>query len=125
MNKTNMLKWIEALESGKYGQGTGLLRSQGDRFCCLGVACDIAGPSVGGEWWADHKNEWSFFVGAVADKTHLPAEVCKWLGVPFQYERAIEIEGEPITNLNDTRLWSFGDIAAGLRKKYGLHKVSA
>lgn len=35
-------KWVEALRSGKYKQGSGYLRS-GDRFCCLGVACDVLG----------------------------------------------------------------------------------
>jgi hypothetical protein len=42
--KLRMLKWIEALESGKYRQGKGALHSHdeyGDQFCCLGVACDI------------------------------------------------------------------------------------
>jgi hypothetical protein len=38
--------WIEALESGKYQQGTGQLRN-GDCFCCLGVACDL---SDAGQW---------------------------------------------------------------------------
>jgi hypothetical protein len=38
-------KWVEALRSGKYQQLTpGGLR-EGDRFCCLGVLCDIAAPS--------------------------------------------------------------------------------
>ena len=32
--------WIEALRSGKYEQGRGALR-MGDKFCCLGVACDL------------------------------------------------------------------------------------
>lgn len=34
-------KWIEALRSGKYKQGVGVLRSATDKFCCLGVLCDI------------------------------------------------------------------------------------
>lgn len=33
--------WIKALRSGKYKQGKGALR-EGNLFCCLGVACEIA-----------------------------------------------------------------------------------
>ncbi len=36
-------KWIEALRSGKYKQGKGVLR-YGDEFCCLGVLCDVVDP---------------------------------------------------------------------------------
>jgi hypothetical protein len=34
--------WIKALRSGKYKQGTGFLHTADDKFCCLGVACDLA-----------------------------------------------------------------------------------
>lgn len=34
-------RWLEALRSGKYTQGEGQLRSLDDKFCCLGVLCDI------------------------------------------------------------------------------------
>lgn len=40
------LKWIKALESGEYRQGVGSLVEFGnasDKFCCLGVACDVLG----------------------------------------------------------------------------------
>ena len=35
-------KWVEALRSGKYEQGNKFLRL-GDRYCCLGVLCDLDG----------------------------------------------------------------------------------
>lgn len=35
-------KWISALRSGKYPQGTHRLNRQG-KYCCLGVACEVAG----------------------------------------------------------------------------------
>jgi hypothetical protein len=38
-------KWIDALRSGKYQQGRSALRTKDDRFCCLGVLCDIVDPS--------------------------------------------------------------------------------
>ncbi len=39
--KANRAKWIRALESGEYEQGQRSLRTEGDLFCCLGVACDL------------------------------------------------------------------------------------
>lgn len=36
-------KWVAALRSGKYKQGKGALhRKNGDKFCCLGVLCNLA-----------------------------------------------------------------------------------
>ena len=38
-------KWVAALRSGKYTQGTGRLRSPFDNgHCCLGVLADIVDP---------------------------------------------------------------------------------
>jgi len=36
----NQRKWIDELRSGKFKQGQQWLR-QGDRHCCLGVACEV------------------------------------------------------------------------------------
>lgn len=44
-------KWIQALSSGQYQQGSGVLRDKHDRFCCLGVLCDLVDPSG----WRDMK----------------------------------------------------------------------
>lgn len=35
-------KWVEALRSGKYEQCTTVLRSTDNKFCCLGVLCELA-----------------------------------------------------------------------------------
>lgn len=54
--------WVDALRSGKYKQGTHRLRD-GNKFCCLGVLCEISGkgynPEDGG----------------------LPANVMRWAGL--------------------------------------------
>ena len=36
-------KWVEALESGEYKQGKTYLRDSEDKYCCLGVACEVMG----------------------------------------------------------------------------------
>lgn len=45
MNKELKQQWIEALRSGKYKQGKGVLRTFSDHFCCLGVLCDVLDDS--------------------------------------------------------------------------------
>lgn len=49
MKKSVKKLWLAALKSGKYKHGEGQLRHPGtenpgypERFCCLGVLCDIA-----------------------------------------------------------------------------------
>lgn len=37
-------RWVEALRSGEYQQTTMSLRN-GDKFCCLGVLCDLYNPN--------------------------------------------------------------------------------
>lgn len=57
MNTEIKEKWLESLRSGKYEQGTGALRKNGeacDQFCCLGVLCDIIAPE---KWKLANKSE--------------------------------------------------------------------
>jgi len=45
-------KWLDALRSGRYEQGSSCLRDEGNHYCCLGVLVDIVDPSG----WSDHAN---------------------------------------------------------------------
>lgn len=49
-------KWVEALRSGKYEQGECALRTSDDKFCCLGVLCDVVAPNG----WMDGVDEDAF-----------------------------------------------------------------
>ena len=40
MKRTDKIKWLKALRSGKYSQGQDCLKD-GDDYCCLGVLCDV------------------------------------------------------------------------------------
>jgi hypothetical protein len=40
MKKELMVKWVEALRSGKYKQGQRYL-NRDNKFCCLGVLCEV------------------------------------------------------------------------------------
>lgn len=59
-------RWIEALLSGDYKQGKGVLRNNRDEYCCLGVLCDIMSDEVDGQWTGQHSpgdTEKKFVVG--------------------------------------------------------------
>jgi hypothetical protein len=42
MKKEVAEKWVVALRSGKYKQGSGTLQGIARTYCCLGVLCEIA-----------------------------------------------------------------------------------
>lgn len=66
MNKTIKARWLRALRSDKFKQGREQLRD-GDRFCCLGVLCELAERSGVIESYKGN---------------YLPADVVTWAGVP-------------------------------------------
>lgn len=97
-NLEHIRAWIEALESGKYMQGSGALcRSNGINgmeYCCLGVACEVAiadGVPLRkemGERDASHFAPiWEYvYVDAVNGQEYrngdvLPIPVSDWLGL--------------------------------------------
>jgi len=81
--------WTKALRSGKYKQGISALRDKNNKFCCLGVLCDlydkdrkakkkksikISAPKYNG-----NKDKYCYVYGTTAD--FLPQEVKKWAGM--------------------------------------------
>lgn len=44
--QTRIRTWIAALRDGKYQQASGTLKTHDDRFCCLGVLCDLVDPTA-------------------------------------------------------------------------------
>ena len=105
--------WIEALESGRYKQGFGLLRhvdAEGEeRFCALGVLCDISGL---GEWTTPTgTGDTGFRVGRHTAAASLSPAVCQWAEVN---ESAPIVAKRPVSDINDQGL-TFAEIAALLR----------
>lgn len=93
----------EALESGKYKQGRGVLR-EGDCFCCIGVACDLL-DSAG---W----NEDGCYLGKIAYAPRNVFEAYGWNNA----NPAIPFDGfsQSAADLNDEGR-SFPEIAQGFR----------
>lgn len=121
VNKENVRKWVDALRSGEFKQGSSYLNLE-ETYCCLGVACEVAireGVQVerticdcnvegccrstrydGGDAW-------------------LPKSVQKWLGVdngdiPIFYEDELLSAAD----LNDNRALSFEQIADAIEATY-------
>jgi hypothetical protein len=81
MNKEIKEKWCTALRYGGYKQGRGQLKL-GDKFCCLGVLCNIhsqENPSTVNKWHRP-KNEFEDYSYLGSDQL-LPREVKKWAGL--------------------------------------------
>ena len=94
MNKNVKRLWLEALRSGEYKQGRGLLRD-GNKYCCLGVLCDIYRQRVGGSWFGIY----TVFHDRRGDEnaSFLPRDVGRWAELPLRPN----VEGVLLSSLND------------------------
>lgn len=119
-NKENILKWVEALESGEYKQGIGSLRV-GDNYCCLGVACEVAilnGVKM------DHLVTSSALHTYDGEYTTLPRSMRMWLGidiaqVPVDFNNdELQLSSSWCTELNDCYGKNFVEIAQCIRQTY-------
>ena len=104
--KQHRAELVEALLSGKYKQTKGALRI-GDKFCCLGVACDV---SRLGKWKVNNY---------LNKRDYLPNEVMDYYGfksVDGSYLSSTEFSVLSLINLNDNGI-SFEEIAAVIKKE--------
>lgn len=107
--------WVEALRSGDYKQGLGMLSNLDEkdiRHCCLGVACEV------------YNRRKDVLSVRIDDKeTALPFKVAKWYGL---YEdpplNDIAADGEPVqytaTHWNDEMSATFDQIADMIEATY-------
>lgn len=118
----NAEKWVAALESGEYEQAKNVLHRKtedGDSFCCLGVACDVAiknGLTVDVEEGEDREGGFVRYNGI---GHFLPSEVASWLGVRTNagyYRKPNSHSGDDLASHND-KGDSFADIAKIIRSE--------
>lgn len=94
---------ITALRGEKYRQGHGRLRTEDDRYCCLGVLCDLAVQAGVSQWHHGDPGSWS--VDGFGDI--LPPSVARWAFIPPTTGRAqnptVKVQDERLTlaDLND------------------------
>lgn len=91
-------QWTTALRSGEDQQGKHFLRC-GDKFCCLGILCDLHARITGIQW----ANE-GYYLGL---QSVLPPEVQAWAGLD---SKDPEVDVGKLSELNDAGK-TFGEIS--------------
>lgn len=80
MNPTVKAKWLNALRSGEYAQGTERLCHE-EYFCCLGVLTDLYLKEHEQEWESRPDEEYGVVRGVNGQFLNLPEEVAEWAGI--------------------------------------------
>lgn len=109
-------RWVKALRSGEYEQGRGVLRDHNNRYCCLGVLCDLYAKEKGKDWTLNPDRGAGY--GSLYSIHHatgiLPFEVMEWADIkteegllPEAYPRASRTlptlgAARDLTGLNDS-----------------------
>lgn len=129
MNPEVKQKWIDALRSGNYEQGSEKLRSVSG-YCCLGVLCDLYAQEYNTEWKfksydddTDEENPYTYDYWYFEEQTEfLPYSVMDWAGLKIPNPEVRidkDVEGldedeslyqESLADLNDSG-YTFNDLS--------------
>lgn len=121
MNPEYKTKWLDALRSGEYGQGTGALRTKDDTYCCLGVLADIC-VKEGLASWVESDSDPEEFAYVVSlpegreDGAYLPAKIADHVGVDRLGRRGTGLQ--TLANLNDDSGHTFEQIADIIEEEF-------
>jgi hypothetical protein len=81
---------IAALLSGEFGQGRNGLRRPNDRYCCLGVACELYRRTTGQGEWQDGAIVDEFFLAGSRSNSFLPDDVAEYYGLHYAGSLPVE-----------------------------------
>jgi hypothetical protein len=114
-------RWVNALRSGDYKQGTQCLLSEQGSYCCLGVLCDLymkeSNEEVVWETTEDSYGDKTKVGSFLGYTTILPETIREWAGLNDQspYVNYVDMDGEGgyfmLSNLNDEHEASFEELA--------------
>ena len=104
------IKWLKALRSGKYKQGTFALHRSNGTFCCLGVLCDI-GP-WNGEW---KECDIGVFNYHIPGKNELTGRITGDMGALVGLTQK---DLDELIKLNDNKKLTFEQIADELEQSF-------
>lgn len=108
------LKWLKALESGRYKQAQDALRElrkdgKSYGYCCLGVLCNLAQQDGVGEWKKEGGTARTFKLENYEDAGSLPVPLAQVMGMSDELQNRL-------VEMNDTEGKTFKEIATYLRK---------
>jgi hypothetical protein len=108
MNPEVKTKWVAALRSGEFKQGTMRLRKD-DCFCCLGVLCELfRAEKPDASKWEQNGDRMEFHASGVFSSALLPDPVWRWAGLDGRGPHLPK--GDSLTFVNDNGT-SFPEIA--------------
>lgn len=103
--------WVKELRSGKYKQGKGYLRQIDDKYCCLGVLCDIA---IQHKQCPDWNQKTRFYVIDPQNNFNIPPiNVKKWAELSLGLDSK---SSHCLWRMNDEYNKSFEEIAYYIEK---------
>lgn len=128
-NEHHIRLWVDALRSGKYSQGRSRLArcspDEGLRYCCLGVACEVAREhgvnlTITSENFEGRYPNGELFGGWFRRydecPNYLPEKVHRWLGLE---ERDPDVAPAlRASRANDYYEWTFEHVATALEFTY-------
>ncbi len=130
MRKEVMVKWVKALRSGKFKQGSGTLKQFNKKgqtqHCCLGVLCELYNTTMKknkkktlSEKVCGNDSDFSFgYCRFGGKKEDLPKEVKDWAGMRSGLGNFDDPFSQPcLADLNDTGR-KFKTIADIIEKNY-------
>lgn len=119
VNKERVRLLVDALRSGEFEQGRGRLRTDDDKYCCLGVASEVARRNgVGGEWVQVEYTYDSVWTLDGAD-TALGRKVREWYGFRVSNPSLRFADGmSTMIGANDGECRSFVEIADAVVATY-------
>lgn len=133
MNTSIALRWVNALRSGQFKQGRSRLTTPTvdgrERYCCLGVLCEIAVQDGVVERTDVHGE---VYYGNLGDRssTALPSAVLRWAEMGDRYtdpyrtqEKYPCTDATPdykatLVDLNDDRRYTFAQIADVIERDF-------
>jgi hypothetical protein len=115
MNKLIKNKWIKALRSGKYQQGKYYLKGTDNKYCCLGVLCDLFAKTHKAEW-IPHGSICLLSTDKKGVMGTLPDEVIKW--AKLESNDKTGAAQHRLIPLNDKENYNFNQIADFIEKEF-------
>lgn len=109
--------WVDALESGEYTQGTGMLKysydGDNESYCCLGVLCDVLSKLEGEQHgtWDDRSN---FVTGSrynaedpydMYGTSFIPDVIAKSLGIDWLQQNILAGINDESEDFTETTQW--------------------